>query len=168
MSPRAACRLETLGFTTVYDYTGGKADWLAAGLPTEGPGASTPRPGRLARADVPTCGLTETVGIARARVTASGEERCVVVSDTGIVLGILGTEVFAGDGQLTADEAMRSGPTTARAHEDLGNLIGQMHVRNVRSILITDPDGRLIGRLHRDDGDAALAKESSQCSGSER
>ena len=29
MSPRAACRLELLGFTQVYDYVLGKADWLA-------------------------------------------------------------------------------------------------------------------------------------------
>jgi 3-mercaptopyruvate sulfurtransferase SseA len=31
MSPRAAWRLKTLGFERVYDYVGGKADWLAHG-----------------------------------------------------------------------------------------------------------------------------------------
>lgn len=36
MSPRAACRLETLGFHHVYDYMPGMADWLARGLPREG------------------------------------------------------------------------------------------------------------------------------------
>ena len=36
MSPRAACRLETLGFASVDDYVGGKEDWLAHELPTEG------------------------------------------------------------------------------------------------------------------------------------
>jgi hypothetical protein len=40
MSSRAACRLEQLGFTEVYDYHAGKADWLAHGLETE---ASTQR-----------------------------------------------------------------------------------------------------------------------------
>ena len=35
MSPRAAWRLESLGFARVYDYVAGKADWMAAGLPTE-------------------------------------------------------------------------------------------------------------------------------------
>ena len=30
MSPRAACRLEALGFTRVYDYVDGIADWKAA------------------------------------------------------------------------------------------------------------------------------------------
>ena len=33
MSPRAACRLDTLGFEHVYDYLTGKYDWLARGLP---------------------------------------------------------------------------------------------------------------------------------------
>ncbi len=32
MSPRAACRLETLGFAQVFDYTAGKAEWLAYGF----------------------------------------------------------------------------------------------------------------------------------------
>jgi len=32
MSPRAASRLESLGFRDVYDYAAGKADWFAAGL----------------------------------------------------------------------------------------------------------------------------------------
>ena len=38
MSPRAACRLETLGFdpSFVFDYVEGKAGWLAHGLPREG------------------------------------------------------------------------------------------------------------------------------------
>lgn len=30
-----ARRLAELGYTTVFDYDGGKEDWLAAGLPTE-------------------------------------------------------------------------------------------------------------------------------------
>ena len=33
MSPRAAWRLEGLGFERVYDYVPGKADWFASGLP---------------------------------------------------------------------------------------------------------------------------------------
>ena len=36
MSPRAAWRLEAAGFSPVYDYAAGKADWLAADLPFEG------------------------------------------------------------------------------------------------------------------------------------
>lgn len=36
MSPRAACQLERFGFTQVYDYTLGLADWKAAGREIEG------------------------------------------------------------------------------------------------------------------------------------
>jgi hypothetical protein len=32
-----------LGFTQVYDYVAGKADWLAHGPPTEGEQAQVPR-----------------------------------------------------------------------------------------------------------------------------
>lgn len=34
-SPRAAARMEALGYRRVYDYTAGKADWQAAGKPVE-------------------------------------------------------------------------------------------------------------------------------------
>ncbi|HEV2743112.1 MAG TPA: rhodanese-like domain-containing protein [Rubrobacter sp.] len=34
-SPRAARRLEALGYGNVYDYEEGKQDWIEAGLPTE-------------------------------------------------------------------------------------------------------------------------------------
>lgn len=158
MSPRAACRLETLGFGAVYDYTAGKSDWLAAGLPTEGPGAMRPRPGALARTDVPTCLLDESVAVARDRVASSNEEHCVVVSTTGVVLGTLGAEVLPGDGTRTAGEAMRLGPTTVRADEDLGGLLERMHRRHVTSILVTDPEGRLLGVFHRDDGVTAVGR----------
>lgn len=35
-SPQAAERMEALGYDRVYDYSAGKADWEAAGLPTAG------------------------------------------------------------------------------------------------------------------------------------
>ena len=158
MSPRAACRLETLGFTDVYDYTAGKADWLAAGLPTEGTATTTLRPGALARTDVPTCAPDEKVAIARRRVATSGEDRCVVTFGGGVVLGVLDQSALAGDEDTPAVDAMRSGPATVRAHEDLHALVVRMRARDGAAILVTDPEGRLLGLLHRDDADAALAQ----------
>lgn len=35
-SPKAAQKLETFGFTNVWDYEGGKKDWMDAGYPVEG------------------------------------------------------------------------------------------------------------------------------------
>src|SRR5215210_8575501 len=59
MSPRAACRLETLGFdpSFVFDYVEGKADWLANGLPREGDNADIPYAGDLVDGNPPTCAL---------------------------------------------------------------------------------------------------------------
>ena len=160
MSPRAACRLETLGFTAVYDYTAGKADWLAAGLPTEGTAVTTLRPGAVARTAVPTCGPDGTVATACQRVAASGEDRCVVTSGAGadVVLGILDQSALAGIDDARAVDAMRPRPATVRAHEDLHELVGRMHTRKITAILVTDPEGRLLGLLHRDDADDALTQ----------
>lgn len=158
MSPRAACRLETLGFDAVYDYMAGKADWLAAGLPSEGRAVNEPSTGALARTEVPTCTIDDTIATARRRVAGSGEDRCVVLSSSSIVLGVLDAVGIATDDDALAVDAMRTGPATVRAHEDLGDLVARMHARNVTGILVTDPDGRLLGLLHRDDGDAALAQ----------
>jgi 3-mercaptopyruvate sulfurtransferase SseA len=54
MSPRAASRLEIIGFERVYDYVAGKAAWTSAGLPLEGANGSETRAGTHLRADVPT------------------------------------------------------------------------------------------------------------------
>jgi len=160
MSPRAASRLEILGFAAVYDYVGGKADWLAAGLRTEGPGSTTPRPGALARRDVRTCGTTDTVGTARTRIAAGSEDRCVVLAADRTVLGEVDHDRLTNDDDRQAGSVMRPGPTTVRADEDLAPLLARMHDHDVTSILVTDPEGRLIGVLHRDDGDQAISADS--------
>jgi hypothetical protein len=71
MSPRAACRLETLGFEQVYDYAPGKADWLARGLPREGDKAHEARAVDVVRTDVVTCDLGAEIADVRAQVDAS-------------------------------------------------------------------------------------------------
>src|SRR5260221_51431 len=81
MSPRAAWRLESLGFTEVYDYAAGKEDWLAWGRPREGRTAQVPTVGEVARRDVPTCGLADRVADAKARSQAAGFEGWLVVTN---------------------------------------------------------------------------------------
>ena len=87
MSPRAAWRLESLGFTQVYDYAAGEADWFANGLPREGRDASIPRVGDVADREVPTCQLDDHIGDVRERVRATGWDTCLVVNDERVVLG---------------------------------------------------------------------------------
>src|SRR5260370_17501440 len=88
MSPRAAWRLESLGFDEVYDYTVGKLDWMAAGLPIEGTKAKLRRAGDLARKDTPTCSLEENLGAVRDRVHALGWDAVVVVNTERIGFGL--------------------------------------------------------------------------------
>ena len=156
MSPRAACRLFTLGFEEVYDYTAGKVDWLAAGLPTEGPGARTLRAGAIVRRDIPVCRLTDSLATIRTRLSESTEDRCVVLSDSDVVLGTITRDAAANASSGTAADVMRPGPATVRAHEELSPLATRMREHKVDAILVSDPDGVLIGLVHVEDAEAAL------------
>src|SRR5713226_4314064 len=110
MSPRAAWRLESLGFGEVYDYTVGKLDWMAAGLPTEGTNAKRPRAGDLARKDTPTCRLEERLSEVRDRVHTLGWDAVVVVNEERVVFGLLRAKELALDGDQLIAQAMRPGP----------------------------------------------------------
>ena len=107
MSPRAAWRLESLGFGRVYDYAAGKLDWMAAGLPTEGAAAGRPTAATVARRDVPTCRLEDSLRDVRERVRSAGWEACVVVNEERIVMGLLRAEELGREGNVTAESAMR-------------------------------------------------------------
>lgn len=156
MSARAAWRLEALGFARVYRYAAGKADWLAAGLPTEGTEAKPLRAGAVARTDVPTCSPGERVDQAVGRARRAGWDSCIVVNAQRVVVGRLRREVFDADGEATVEQVMEEGPTTIRASEELTGLVKRMRNRNVPAIVVTDPDGRLLGILRRSDAELAL------------
>src|SRR5437588_6493959 len=89
MSPRAAWRLDALGYPEVYDYVTGKSDWLAAGLPTEGEGAHRPRVGQVMDRLVPTCWPADPVVDVVTRLASGGTQLCVVVNEHGVVQGRL-------------------------------------------------------------------------------
>src|SRR3989442_951619 len=114
MSPRAACRLETLGFPEVYDYVAGKADWLAHWLPTEGEAAREPRVGDVVREDVVTAQLDETLGAVRERVANSSLGFALVVSRAGILVGRVPKTALDGDQKTPVEEVMEPGPSTVR------------------------------------------------------
>ena len=151
MSPRAAWRLDSLGFGEVYDYEAGKQDWGAAGLPVEGTLASRPRAGTVARADVPTCGLEDRVGDVRERVRSAGWDVCVVVNAQRVVIGLmLKEELDAGDDMQT-DGVMRPGPSTFRPNVDIEEMAEHMIDHDLESAIVTTSDGRLVGLLARED-----------------
>jgi CBS-domain-containing membrane protein len=155
MSPRAACRLESLGFIHVHDYAAGKTDWAGSGLPKERAFAGISRPRKLAK-QVPTCRLDERVAVIRERVSTA--DLCIVTTEGRIVLGRLREKDREQDGEVSAEAVMQPGPTTVRVDEFLPDLVERMRKANVESILATKPSGELVGVLHRADGEAVLAQ----------
>ena len=158
MSPRAAWRLESLGFTQVFDYVTGKVDWLASGLPTEGKGAHVLRAKDCVRRDMPTCRLTDRSGDVQHRVQAAGQEDCVVLNEAGVLLGYLGSDAFGAAPQTTVDQAMEPGPSTIRPHVPLEEIAPYMQKRGIDRILVTTADGQWIGVLHRQDAEQRLGE----------
>jgi len=154
VSPRAASRLETLGFKRVIDYVPGKQAWYEENEPREGKAVDEIWIGDVADAEVPTCGLTERIGAVRARVHAADSETCVVVSSERVVLGLLRKSELDGDPQATAEAVMRPGPKTFRPSVTLQELLKSMR-------LVSTLEGRLVGVISRADAEATLAHEQS-------
>lgn len=150
MSPRAASRLESLGFSQVYEYRPGKADWLAAGLPTEGTGAPGPRILQYVSRDVPTCRQDETVADAAARAAEAGWNVCMVVNEQGILLGRLDEKELHADGPRSVERAMGPGPSTYRPDALASKLRHLMTHRGIDTLPVTTPEGRLLGVIRRD------------------
>jgi CBS domain-containing protein len=157
MSPRAAARLATLGFTPVYDYAAGKADWGSFNLPLEGRAGTETRAGAHVRSDVPTCLLDEPLRHVCERVERAGWDTCFVLDEAGIVIGRLGRGSLRGERQQSVEDAMTPGPSTVRPSARLEAVVRRMHEQNLSNLPVTTSDGRLVGLLVREDGERALS-----------
>ena len=160
MSPRAACRLETLGFTKVYDYVPGKVDWLAHNLPSHGDHAERLTAGRLARDDVPTATLEEDPAHIRARLQESDYGLALVLSTQGIVLGRLRQSAIAATDITNVEAAMDAGPSTVRPDITATDLLKRLQRRKLTSALVTTPEGTLVGVVRRRDLEVAVEPSS--------
>jgi len=150
MSPRAACRLDTLGFEHVYDYMPGKVDWMARGLPLEGDKAHHPRAIDFARQDVVTCDLDTPVGDVRDRVQASPFGFAFVVHHD-VLLGRLRKSALAGEPDARAEDVMEPGPATTRPDTAPDKLLTKLQQSDLNTAALTDPEGRLLGVVRRED-----------------
>lgn len=152
MSPRAAWRLESVGYN-IYDYVAGKADWLAFGLPYEGHAQLA---SAVVTPDVPSCNFRERLADVRQRLEASRFEMLVALNAQGVVMGRLGHNALEAPDDTAVEELMREGPTTVRPSEELEPLFERMRRADVHGILVTSSDGRLLGILERSVGEQAL------------
>jgi len=156
MSPRAAWRLEELGFTKVYDYVASKIDWFANGLPREGKAAETPWAADLARDDVPICAPNDRVSDARELVLASGYDLCLVLNGHRIVLGVLRGDALSKDPDARVGDVMELGPKTQRPDIPVERLLQSRANQGVKSWVVTTSHGVLLGLLLRADAERAL------------
>jgi CBS domain-containing protein len=155
MAPRAAARLESLGFEKVYEYKAGKEDWRAAGLASEGRWAAAPTVASVIRRDVPRFGLEDRAGAILDSLRAGGWEWAAIVNRAGILLGRVRARDLA-DPDATAAALMEEGPSTYRLDVRLDELLMRMQDRRFDMAFVTDPDGRLKGLVTRRDIARAL------------
>jgi hypothetical protein len=159
MSPRAAWRLERLGFTETYDYVGSKMDWIGDGLPFEGTLAEQPRLSTLADPDVPTCGLDETVAEARGRL-GHWELTLVVAGPQRAVLGLVRAEALGLEDTRPIAEVMQEGPSTYRPHVTAEEMSTNLNSRPAPFVVVTTLSGHLVGVARPDAIHAAAGANS--------
>lgn len=162
MAPRAAARLESLGFDGVHEYKAGKLDWLAAGLPTGGENSRCPRAGDASRKDATVCGLKDRLGDVRDRARQSGLGVAVVVDGEQIVLGLLRSKQLDMDPNLAVEQAMRPGPSTFRPYVSMKEMADHMVEHSLDSAPITTSDGKLVGVLLKSDA-TRMAADAAAC-----
>jgi hypothetical protein len=134
----------------VYDYMPGKADWIARALPLEGDKAREPRAIDFVRHDAVTCDLQTPIGEVRERVRASPFPFGVVLHD-GVLLGQLRGAALAGDPDVRAESVMKPGPSTSRPDTAPDRLLTKLQAADLATAVLTDPEGRLLGVVRRDD-----------------
>jgi CBS domain-containing protein len=143
MSPRAAWRLEAAGFGPVYDYAAGKSDWLAADLPFEG---TAQLAGMLTRRDVATVAEATTAAEALRLLNAQGFGPVLVLNPAGVVMGAAyRNRLASASADAETGAVMRFGVSTVRPSEDAAALAHRIGHAKVTRVVVTRPDGTLVG-----------------------
>jgi rhodanese-related sulfurtransferase len=151
LSPRAAQRLASLGFTRVFDYSSSKVDWMARGLPLEGRRAGEKRAIDYTGPQVVTCRLRDRVGPLRDQVAASAYGFALVLTGEDAVVGRLRRAALEGDAAAVAEAVMEPGPSTHRPNLEPSKLVEKLQQKDLKTAILTDPDGRLLGVVRRQD-----------------
>jgi rhodanese-related sulfurtransferase len=149
LSPRAAHRLEALGFTDVYDYVAGKAAWLGDGLPSGGLRRPEQRVGAVADPDVPTVPADATVDDAKEAFERS--DVAIVLNEHDVVLGVLREETAGLDPKTKVIDVVQPGPSTFRPSMTVRELVQYFDKSDEARAIITDNGGVWIGLIRRDD-----------------
>jgi len=124
---------------------------MAAGLPPVRVDASQRRALDAADRMPPTCRPDQ---LLRELAGGTPTTTMVVVNEQRIVLGRLRAGGGATtDGSTRVEDVMEPGPATVRAHEPLPPLLERMARRQVDEMIVTTPEGELLGVVRRSNED---------------
>jgi CBS domain-containing protein len=127
----------------VYDYVAGKMGWLAADLPFEG---TAQLAGMFTRRGVATVGEGTPAADALRLLEAQAFGPVLVLNQAGVVMGAAYRAGLASAaGEAPVGSVMRFGVATVRPSEDAAALAHRMGHAEVTRVVVTRPDGTLVG-----------------------
>jgi CBS domain-containing protein len=127
-----------------------KAGWLAHSLPVERRDELiTAR--QLARTNIVTCRLSDTIGDVAARIADSAYGFALVTSLSGVLLGRLRDGALNIAPDTPAEHATENGPSTVRPDTPADELARRLRACDLTTAIITTPGGELIGIARRAD-----------------
>lgn len=116
----------------------GKVDWIAAGLRTVRADTAERRAIDAVDTEPHTCAPDTPLR------DVPQHHSVIVLNTHGVVLGRVPPDTCDDDGRV-AEDVMEPGPATVRANEALDPLLARMVVRKVPEMLVTTPEGLLLG-----------------------
>jgi Mg/Co/Ni transporter MgtE len=137
-----------MGFSEVYDYAAGEADWIAMGQPTVHRDTKE-RIEQVGRKDAPTCAVGDTLESVRTKLPTDWNI-CVVLNSDRIVLGLIDFSRELGRDKPIG-EVMRPAPLTFRPGRTVAEVCDLLKTRNVAVAFVTTSVGQFIGALRRDE-----------------
>jgi CBS domain-containing protein len=111
--------------------------------------------GSLARDDVVTCALGDTVSAVQRRVADSPHPFAIVLGERRVVLGRLPLSKCDCDPDTRVEEVMDPGPSTVRPHRTAATIAKTLAEKQLRWAIVTTPEGELIGVATRAELEAA-------------
>ena len=90
-----------------------------------------------------------------------GWDLCVVVNRENVVLGRILRHGAGDDPDAPAGDVMEVGPTTTRPSMRLEKIAERLSGARIDHVLVTDPEGRLLGVVYHADARALLAREGA-------
>jgi CBS domain-containing protein len=125
---------------------------MAHGLPVEGTDAQLPTAGSLVRQDAATCALDASAAEVRRGIADSRYGFALVLSEGGVLLGrVRRSALEALADQDPIEPILEAGPSTIRPHLSPERMRDRLKDKGFRTLVVTRPDGTLLGVVRRDD-----------------